>query len=287
MRQQRGPHSCFVSCAKPHQSHAIELKKRLQKLFPETIQFFIGVQSIEASERWHDRILEELRKADTLLVLLSPNTVNRPWLIFEAAAAMALRAQLIPLRFCGLSAESIPAPLTTVQSVDLTDIDQTEGVLRQMTTALPPKAAALASTARAIVEYFVRASDAPVPEPELVAHSAEESLRSLATLSLTQRQIFFFLLESGDEGLLESEIRAGCHIPYFREQTLIPRTTPVSLRTLPITPSEYYFRLRDLEHLGLLSMSKEDRYENRWRLRPEIARELKGWRDTHFPGKRP
>ena len=170
-----GGRLCFISCAAAHQTHAEQLRSSLQKLFPETIEFFIGVQSVKAGEPWHDKVIEKLREAYVVLVLLSPNTVGRPWLIFESGAAMAVGAKLVPLRFCGLRPELIPEPLKTIQSVDLTQRNDIGGLIEQMTTALPPNARAEKTCTGTIVNYFAQAKDAPPPDTEAHDWSALRS----------------------------------------------------------------------------------------------------------------
>lgn len=285
-----GARVCFVSCASGHRAHANFLKLRFGEVFPETIDFFIDSNSIEPSEKWHEKIVEKLREAYIVLVLLTPRTIGRPWLIFEAAAAVALNAKLVPLRFCGLPAEMVPAPLTQVQSVDLSNRHDVEGLVRQMITALPPKPQAVATCARAIARYFKRATpDIELPRSDEFLPSIESRLTALATLSPTQRRLFFHVLEwQGDTGILESSIRKGCLISYLREGP-VSRSLKLSsstLRRLPISPSEYYFRLRELLHFGLLTMVTEGRYENRWTVRPEMARTLRPRKEVRYPRKR-
>ena len=54
-----------------------------------------------------------------LLSLLSPQSVSRPWINFEAGAAWMAKAKVIPVCFGGLSIASLPKPYSSLQAVDL------------------------------------------------------------------------------------------------------------------------------------------------------------------------
>lgn len=100
----------------------------------EAVQRFIGKKlgdgvrpflssdqwSIRAGEMWMDRIVEELKSARVVISMLSPVSVRRPWVNFEAGAAWMMEGtKLIPVCFGGLTKESLPKPYSSIQAVDM------------------------------------------------------------------------------------------------------------------------------------------------------------------------
>ena len=57
---------------------------------------------IYAGEDWMKRIFDELEQATVLLSILSPVSITRPWINFEAGAAWMNKKVVIPVCFGGL-----------------------------------------------------------------------------------------------------------------------------------------------------------------------------------------
>jgi hypothetical protein len=74
---------------------------------------------IMAGERWFDRIVKELDDAATVILMLTPKSVNRPWISFEAGWAWAKATPTIPVCFGGLDKGSLPRPYSDIQAVNL------------------------------------------------------------------------------------------------------------------------------------------------------------------------
>jgi TIR domain len=74
---------------------------------------------INPGERWFDRIASELTEAKVVLLLLSRQSVNRPWINFEAGWAWGLDTALIPICFGGLEKGAMPRPYSDLQGLNL------------------------------------------------------------------------------------------------------------------------------------------------------------------------
>ena len=74
---------------------------------------------VRAGEVWLERIREELECAKVLVFLLSPNSISRPWVNFEAGAAWLARKRIIPVYFGGLDRGNLPKPYSDFQALDL------------------------------------------------------------------------------------------------------------------------------------------------------------------------
>lgn len=74
---------------------------------------------VRAGEVWLERIREELERARVLVFLLSPNSISRPWVNFEAGAAWLARKRIVPVCFGGLDRGNLPRPYSDFQALDL------------------------------------------------------------------------------------------------------------------------------------------------------------------------
>jgi hypothetical protein len=74
---------------------------------------------IKLGERWFDRIIQELDAAKIVILMLSPTSVSRPWINFEAGWAWAKGKITIPACFGGLDVGAMPRPYSDLQGVNL------------------------------------------------------------------------------------------------------------------------------------------------------------------------
>ena len=61
------------------------------------VKAWFDVSELAPGERWKDRIQEALSDSSTLIIILSPNSVDSPWTFFELGAAVADRKRIIPV----------------------------------------------------------------------------------------------------------------------------------------------------------------------------------------------
>jgi TIR domain-containing protein len=74
---------------------------------------------IYAGEKWLDKIMNELKCARVVLLMLSEISVQRPWVNFEAGAAWTRDIITIPTCFGKLRKGELPKPYSSLQAVDL------------------------------------------------------------------------------------------------------------------------------------------------------------------------
>jgi hypothetical protein len=75
--------------------------------------------AIYAGEDWMTRILKELETAKVLISMLSPDSVKRPWINFEAGAAWMGKTIVIPVCFGGLTIAQLPKPYSSLQALEI------------------------------------------------------------------------------------------------------------------------------------------------------------------------
>ena len=135
----------FVSFADDEKEVALAVGQLLlQSLGNINVFVSADYSQIVAGERWLDRIGEELRAAKVVLLVLSPLSVKRPWINFEAGAAWLRGASVIPLCFGGLTVRTLPKPYGDFQGIqlDASDGEQFSLLVRSVSAtvgqAIPP-----------------------------------------------------------------------------------------------------------------------------------------------------
>ena len=79
-----------------------------------------------------DRIRSELQDAKVVILILSPRSVKRPWVNFEAGGAWIKGAKIIPACFGRLTKGNLPKPYSNFQAIDLKDDDDKYYLLRSV-----------------------------------------------------------------------------------------------------------------------------------------------------------
>ncbi len=120
-----GQTGIFISHAHADQEIADVIRKKLRRFFANGVPIFLSPNTIAAGKSWLPEI-EKALKCRVLLVLLTPNSLSRPWLWFEVGACWDAhrgdRTTILPVTV-GLNAEDVPAPLDQIQTPDLTAKD--------------------------------------------------------------------------------------------------------------------------------------------------------------------
>jgi hypothetical protein len=83
----------FISYAAGDAGIADELRSDLAK---NGLKCFMAEKDIQIATEWQDSIRRALIGSKRILVLLTPRSINRPWVLMETGAAWALGKPLIP-----------------------------------------------------------------------------------------------------------------------------------------------------------------------------------------------
>jgi hypothetical protein len=111
----------FVSHIHEEEKVAKALVKFVKQQLGSSTEAFVSSDSwqLYAGEIWLDRIREELASAKVVILLLSSESVKRPWVNFEAGAAWLTKKVIIPVCFGGLDKAVLPKPYSNIQALDL------------------------------------------------------------------------------------------------------------------------------------------------------------------------
>lgn len=114
----------FISHAVANKNIAKALSDTLEAAREDVTTFLASRPGdIRADEDWLDGIEHALQKADTYIVILTPESVLRPWVNFEAGAAWFFKRQLVFVRIQALLTDEIPLPINSrqVYAIDVED----------------------------------------------------------------------------------------------------------------------------------------------------------------------
>jgi len=133
-------YSIFISHQSKEENAVKILKKDLESIFPDKLDIFISgdPKSIPSSEDWLISILEGIRNCDRMIVLLSPESAKREWIIFELGAAKILDKTITPICYRGLEIKAMPACLilSRTQAIDMAHVNKAEEYFSEMFTAV-------------------------------------------------------------------------------------------------------------------------------------------------------
>jgi nucleoside 2-deoxyribosyltransferase len=126
------PYKVFISSARRDIDLARDLAKRLEKA-GLTVSLPIG--SSDTGEDVRAKINSELHKADEVIVILTPNSLDSKWLLFEMGVATSLDKQLTPL-VQGVEPKELPPIIKQMDYVKYADLERYISKLKQRANSL-------------------------------------------------------------------------------------------------------------------------------------------------------
>jgi len=111
----------FISFIHEEASYAKAVQSFITQILGSEAKPFLSSDKMQvyAGEKWLERIMDELEQAKVVILMLSEESVKRPWVNFEAGAAWTRGIMTIPVCFAGLRKDNLPKPYSSLQAVDL------------------------------------------------------------------------------------------------------------------------------------------------------------------------
>lgn len=110
----------FLSHAAADERLASLVRDEIVRLQPGITVFLASRPGdIRADEDWLAVIQRQLREADAYVVLLTPQSITRPWVWFETGAAWMSAKPWVLARAAGLMPHDVPLPLSVRQTYSL------------------------------------------------------------------------------------------------------------------------------------------------------------------------
>jgi hypothetical protein len=113
----------FISHITEEKETALCLKEFLKESLGWGLQVFVSsdYESIGGGDIWFNTIVDALKTSLVEIVLLSPDSVARPWINFEAGVGIGAKASVIPVVVHGLERGQVGHPLSSLQIRSLED----------------------------------------------------------------------------------------------------------------------------------------------------------------------
>jgi hypothetical protein len=96
--------------------------KAMEGLGKGRIEVFLDEKNIEVGQHIASEVREAIEQCDEFVVLLSPNSKGREWVLMEMGAAWGLQKPIMGILH-GLSAQKMPDVTYQYKATDLNDFD--------------------------------------------------------------------------------------------------------------------------------------------------------------------
>jgi hypothetical protein len=108
----------FISFASENRELAEYIHKYLNNLFQGECRFWLSTEIAPGAD-WQTKLLSELDKSHGLLLLLTPQSLEKRWVNVEAGACWVAKKPIFPLICGGVSVHHLQPPITAFQAVQI------------------------------------------------------------------------------------------------------------------------------------------------------------------------
>jgi hypothetical protein len=116
-------------------SKDLDLAKDLAKRLEETgVNVSSAERGVRPSEVFSNQITKQLSSVDEVVVILTENSVNSPWLMFELGAASSLKKRVTPL-IVGVETSKLPSLIRNMSYIKYPDLAKYIEDLKERTKA--------------------------------------------------------------------------------------------------------------------------------------------------------
>jgi hypothetical protein len=128
----------FISHITEERGTALLLKDLLQKTFKRDLPIFVSsdYESISGGDVWFTTIVNGLKHCAVIVVLLSPDSLERRWVNFEAGVGVGAKATVIPVVTHGLELSGVGHPLTSLHIRSIQTIADVNALMTDVGTKL-------------------------------------------------------------------------------------------------------------------------------------------------------
>jgi len=122
----------FLSYIAEEQGIASSVRDFVQGFMTGKTVFMADRWTINAGENWLDTIKSELVQAKVVLSMMSPRSIKKPWIHFEAGAGW-INKVIIPLCYGKrMSKERLPEPYSRFQAIELRHPSEQYDLIRSL-----------------------------------------------------------------------------------------------------------------------------------------------------------
>lgn len=134
----------FFSHAHQDSDFANALRNWIDDALLGAVEFFVSSDktSIPLGSEWANRIRDALANSAIVLVLVSPSSMSRPWLYFEAGAGYIREIPVVPVCIAGMEPRGLEPPFSFFEAIQLPGKEAELRLLELVATSAglrPPK----------------------------------------------------------------------------------------------------------------------------------------------------
>ena len=122
VRRKREPYRVFVSHSHKDRWIAKHMVKEMEDLGKARVEVFLDEKDIEVGQHIAKEVREAIAKCDEFVVLLSPNSKGREWVLLELGAAWGLEKPIMVILH-DLSPQKMPDVTYPHKATDLNHFD--------------------------------------------------------------------------------------------------------------------------------------------------------------------
>lgn len=128
----------FISYSHTHEDWPRQLAKNMQD---EGLDVWFDQFSIRAGQPLRESLEMGLRQSDVIVLLVGPESIKKPSVLFEIGAALAMNKTIIPVIPADLDLHQLPSPLRHIKAVIRKSPDDTAREIADAVGALRGEAA--------------------------------------------------------------------------------------------------------------------------------------------------
>lgn len=128
----------FLSHAATDEPIVRVLHDEIKRVFANGVDVFASSVpgELKAGDPWLDRVNEKLRVASAVIVLITPISLNRPWIWFEVGASWSRmedgQGRILPVCVPEIDKGSLPEPLSRLHAMSLGKSAETKAVFEAL-----------------------------------------------------------------------------------------------------------------------------------------------------------
>lgn len=124
----------FISHIGTEAPVALRFKELIRQSFGGDLRVFVSsdYESIQSGEEWYRKILDSVQAAKVVIVLISPESVDRPWINFEAGIGVGSNCKVFPVAIRGFRLNDLRPPLQALHARNIHDPNSVEAILRDV-----------------------------------------------------------------------------------------------------------------------------------------------------------
>ena len=128
----------FISHITEERAVALLLKDHLQQAFSRNLPIFVSsdYESITGGDVWFAKIVEGVKSSSVIIVLLSPDSLERRWINFEAGVGVGAESTVIPVVVHGLGRNDVGHPLSSLQIRSLQSMEEARALIQDIAKKL-------------------------------------------------------------------------------------------------------------------------------------------------------